>query len=72
MSDFQERLESELRRHIFTFRVILAIVICPIIGIFLFVNEISGKGISRVTFGDVWPAISISLAGVLYLFCFGL
>jgi hypothetical protein len=68
-SNFRNECD-ELRGHLFTAKFILAIFICPIIGIFLLLGAISEKGLARLTFGDIYPAISISLAGVVYLFLY--
>ncbi len=68
-SNFRKECD-DLRGHIFTAKFILAIVICPIIGIFLFMGAVSEKGFPRLTFGDLYPAISISLAGVVYFFLY--
>jgi hypothetical protein len=68
-SNFRNECD-ELRGHIFTAKFILAIFICPIIGIFLLLGAINEKGFARLTFGDIYPAISISLAGVVYLFLY--
>src|SRR3954451_17758158 len=59
-----------LRGQILTARFILAIFICPAIGIFLFLGAIREKGFARLTFGDLYPAISITLAGFVYLFLY--
>src|SRR5438309_1491082 len=64
------KTRDDLRGRILTARIILAIVICPLIGIFLLLLAISENGFARLTFGDVYPAISISLAGVVYLFLY--
>lgn len=64
-SDFR-KIRDDLRGRVFTARIILGIVICPLIGIFLFLLAISEKGFAHLTFGDIYPAISISLAGIVF------
>ena len=66
MPDFPE----SPRQKIFKARVILGIVICPLIGIVLFLMAIGEKGLAHLAFADVWPAISISLAGVVYFWLY--
>jgi hypothetical protein len=65
-----EKGREPLQRHIFAARFILAIVICPLIGLGLFVSALSEKGLARLTFRDIYPAISITLAGGVYLFLY--